>query len=105
MTDTVVRMVQDVARRVAQAVYTARQYTRQRRISAALQRRQLPATLARIVGVDTAIVYEPHGEGQTVGGDFYDIFPRGENHWCFLLGDVQERTRRRCPSPAWPATW
>lgn len=89
MTDTVVRMVQDVARRVAQAVYTARQYTRQRRISAALQRRQLPATLARIVGVDTAIVYEPHGEGQTVGGDFYDIFPRGENHWCFLLGDVQ----------------
>ncbi|MET4646609.1 serine phosphatase RsbU (regulator of sigma subunit)/anti-sigma regulatory factor (Ser/Thr protein kinase) [Streptomyces atratus] len=89
MTDTVVRMVQDVARRVAQAVFTARQYTRQRRISAALQRRQLPATLARIVGVDTAIVYEPHGEGQTVGGDFYDIFPRGENHWCFLLGDVQ----------------
>ncbi|WP_327273265.1 SpoIIE family protein phosphatase [Streptomyces sp. NBC_01224] len=89
MTDTVVRMVQDVARRVAQAVFTARQYTRQRRISAALQRRQLPATLARIAGVDTAIVYEPHGEGQTVGGDFYDIFPMGEDRWCFLLGDVQ----------------
>ncbi|MFI6727564.1 SpoIIE family protein phosphatase [Streptomyces atratus] len=89
MTDTVVRMVQDVARRVAQAVFTARQYTRQRSISAALQRRQLPATLATIAGVDTAIVYEPHGEGQTVGGDFYDIFPMGEDHWCFLLGDVQ----------------
>ncbi|MFG2624009.1 SpoIIE family protein phosphatase [Streptomyces sp. NPDC048473] len=89
MTDAVGRMVQDVARRVAQAVFTARQYTRQRRISAALQRRQLPATLARIVGVDTAIVYEPHGEGQTVGGDFYDIFPMGEDRWCFLLGDVQ----------------
>ncbi|SCF78160.1 Stage II sporulation protein E (SpoIIE) [Streptomyces sp. Ncost-T10-10d] len=89
MTDTVVRMVQDVARRVAQAVFTARQYTRQRRISAALQRRQLPAALATIAGVDTAIVYEPHGEGQTVGGDFYDIFPMGEDHWCFLLGDVQ----------------
>ncbi|MFF3126694.1 SpoIIE family protein phosphatase [Streptomyces sp. NPDC057908] len=89
MTDTVVRMVQDVARRVAQAVFTARQYTRQRRISTALQRRQLPATLATIAGVDTAIVYEPHGEGQTVGGDFYDIFPMGEGRWCFLLGDVQ----------------
>ncbi|MGD3105175.1 SpoIIE family protein phosphatase [Streptomyces sp. YGL11-2] len=89
MTDTVVRMVEDVARRVAQAVYTARQYTRQTTISRALQRRQLPASLASIVGVDTAIVYEPHGEGQTVGGDFYDIFPMGECRWCFLLGDVQ----------------
>ncbi|GGU92444.1 hypothetical protein GCM10010211_69060 [Streptomyces albospinus] len=89
MTDTVVRMVEDVARRVAQAVYTARQYTRQTTISLALQRRQLPASLASIVGVDTAIVYEPHGEGQTVGGDFYDIFPMGECRWCFLLGDVQ----------------
>ncbi|MFG2826490.1 SpoIIE family protein phosphatase [Streptomyces sp. NPDC048434] len=89
MTDTVVRMVEDVARRVAQAVFTARQYTRQTTISLALQRRQLPATLASIVGVDTAIVYEPHGEGQTVGGDFYDVFPMGNRRWCFLLGDVQ----------------
>ncbi|MDC7337868.1 SpoIIE family protein phosphatase [Streptomyces lydicus] len=89
MTDTVVRMVEDVARRVAQAVFTARQYTRQTTISLALQRRQLPASLASIVGVDTAIVYEPHGEGQTVGGDFYDVFPMGDRRWCFLLGDVQ----------------
>lgn len=89
MTDTVVRMVEDVARRVAQAVFTARQYTRQTTISLALQRRQLPATLASIPGVDTAIVYEPHGEGQTVGGDFYDVFPMGDRRWCFLLGDVQ----------------
>ncbi|WP_327372087.1 SpoIIE family protein phosphatase [Streptomyces sp. NBC_01217] len=89
MNDAVMRMVQDVGRRLAQAVFTARQYTRQRRISAALQRRQLPSALARIVGVDTAIVYEPHGEGQTVGGDFYDIFPMGGGRWCFLLGDVQ----------------
>ncbi|MFI6765566.1 SpoIIE family protein phosphatase [Streptomyces sp. NPDC050355] len=89
MTDTVVRMVEDVARRVAQAVFTARQYTRQTTISLALQRRQLPASLASVVGVDTAIVYEPHGEGQTVGGDFYDVFPMGDRRWCFLLGDVQ----------------
>ncbi|BDM73349.1 hypothetical protein HEK616_68360 [Streptomyces nigrescens] len=89
MTDTVVRMVEDVARRVAQAVHTARQYTRQTTISLALQRRQLPASLASIEGVDTAIVYEPHGEGQAVGGDFYDVFPMGGRRWCFLLGDVQ----------------
>ncbi|MEU6658790.1 ATP-binding SpoIIE family protein phosphatase [Streptomyces sp. NPDC046821] len=89
MTDAVVRMLDDVARRVAQAVITARQYTKQTTISVALQRRQLPPTLASIAGVDTAIVYEPHGEGQTVGGDFYDVFPMGAGRWCFLLGDVQ----------------
>ncbi|MFM9371186.1 SpoIIE family protein phosphatase [Streptomyces sp. Da 82-17] len=88
MTDAVVRLTQDVARRVAQAVVTARHYTRQADISHSLQRRQLPTSLASIPGVDTAIVYEPCGEGQTVGGDFYDLFPMGERRWCFLLGDV-----------------
>ncbi|MEU8976024.1 SpoIIE family protein phosphatase [Streptomyces monashensis] len=87
-TESVVRLLEDMARRVAQAVATARQYTRQAAISLALQRRQLPPSLARIPCVDTAIVYEPHGEGLTVGGDFYDLFPMGERRWCFLLGDV-----------------
>ncbi|MGW1893922.1 PP2C family protein-serine/threonine phosphatase [Streptomyces sp. NPDC002004] len=88
MTDAVVRLAEDVARRVAQAVVTARHYTRQATISRTLQRRQLPMSLAAIPGVDTAIVYEPCGEGQTVGGDFYDLFPMGDRRWCFLLGDV-----------------
>ncbi|MEV5772592.1 SpoIIE family protein phosphatase [Streptomyces antimycoticus] len=89
MAEGVVRLSEDVARRVAQAVAMARQYTRQATISRALQRRQLPMSLAHIPGVDSAIVYEPHGEGQTVGGDFYDLFPMGDRRWCFLLGDVQ----------------
>jgi serine phosphatase RsbU (regulator of sigma subunit) len=69
-------------------VVTARNYTRQATISRALQRRQLPASLADIPGIDTAIAYEPCGEGQIVGGDFYDLFPLGDRRWCFLLGDV-----------------
>ncbi|MFI6376507.1 SpoIIE family protein phosphatase [Streptomyces sp. NPDC050546] len=88
LTDTVVRLVEDVARRTAQAVVTARHYTRQATISRTLQRRQLPTSLAAIPGIDTAIVYEPWAEGQTVGGDFYDLFPMGGHRWCFLLGDV-----------------
>ncbi|MBA2810626.1 SpoIIE family protein phosphatase [Streptomyces sp. KM273126] len=88
LTDAVVRLAEDVARRMAQAVVTARHYTRQESISRTLQRRQLPTSLAAIPGVDTAIVYEPWGEGQTVGGDFYDLFPIGDRRWCFLLGDV-----------------
>ncbi|MEU4486529.1 SpoIIE family protein phosphatase [Streptomyces purpurascens] len=88
LTDTVVRLIEDVARRTAQAVVTARHYTRQATISRTLQRRQLPTSLAAIPGIDTAIVYEPWAEGQTVGGDFYDLFPMGRHRWCFLLGDV-----------------
>ncbi|ADI11273.1 hypothetical protein SBI_08155 [Streptomyces bingchenggensis BCW-1] len=88
LSEGVARLSGDVARRVAQAVATARRYTRQATISRALQRRQLPTSLAHIPGVDTAIVYEPHGEEQTVGGDFYDLFPMGGRRWCFLLGDV-----------------
>ncbi|MGI5346871.1 SpoIIE family protein phosphatase [Streptomyces sp. CA-250714] len=89
MTGPVARTVEDVARRVAQAVLTARQYTRQTTISRALQRRQLPLSLADLPGVESAIVYEPHAMGQTVGGDFYDLFPLGHSRWSFLLGDVQ----------------
>ncbi|MFF2654599.1 PP2C family protein-serine/threonine phosphatase [Streptomyces sp. NPDC058045] len=88
LTATAVRLAEDVGRRVAQAVVTARQYTREAAISRVLQRSQLPAALADIPGVDTAVVYEPYGEGQTVGGDFYDVFPLGNGRWSFLLGDV-----------------
>jgi serine phosphatase RsbU (regulator of sigma subunit)/anti-sigma regulatory factor (Ser/Thr protein kinase) len=89
ITDYVARTVEDAARRVAQAVVTARMYTRQTTISRTLQRKQLPPSLASIPGVESAIVYEPHARGQTVGGDFYDLFPMGDDRWCFLLGDVQ----------------
>lgn len=89
ITDSVAHIVEDVSRQVAQALVTARQYTRQRSISRALQRRQLPSTLGRLPGMESAIVYEPHASGQTVGGDFYDLFPTGDGRWCFLLGDVQ----------------
>lgn len=89
ITGSMARTVEDVARRVGQALVTARKYTRQTTISRALQRRQLPPSLASIPGVESAIVYEPHARGQTVGGDFYDLFPMGDERWCFLLGDVQ----------------
>ncbi|WBB61750.1 SpoIIE family protein phosphatase [Streptomyces sp. WMMC500] len=89
ITDSMAHVVEDVSRQVAQALVTARQYTRQKSISRALQRRQLPATLGRLPGMESAIVYEPHASGQTVGGDFYDLFPTGDGRWCFLLGDVQ----------------
>ncbi|MFJ3707086.1 MULTISPECIES: SpoIIE family protein phosphatase [unclassified Streptomyces] len=83
-------LVEDFARRVALAIAAARQYTRQATISRVLQRGLLPSSVAEIPGVDSALVYEPRGEG-VVGGDFYDVFPgdAAGGRWCFALGDVQ----------------
>jgi serine phosphatase RsbU (regulator of sigma subunit) len=33
-------------------------------------------------------VHEAAGEGNEVGGDFYDVFPAGEGRWRFSIGDV-----------------
>ncbi|MFE0625698.1 SpoIIE family protein phosphatase [Streptomyces sp. NPDC058864] len=86
--DEVIGLIEDFARRVALAVGTARQYTRQAMISRVLQRGLLPAGLGAVPGVDTAVVYEPT-RADVVGGDFYDLFPAGGGRWCFALGDVQ----------------
>ncbi|MFJ9821032.1 PP2C family protein-serine/threonine phosphatase [Streptomyces sp. NPDC101151] len=87
--NSVMRQVENMVRLVAQAVATARRYAQQTTISKALQRRQLPAVLPPVPGIDVAVAYEPHEEAQTVGGDFYDLFRKEDSRWCFLLGDVQ----------------
>jgi Stage II sporulation protein E (SpoIIE) len=85
--DDAAGLVEDFARRVAHALAAARQYTRQATISQVLQRGLLPSAIARIPGVDTAVVYEP-AAGASAGGDFYDLFTVGDGRWCFALGDV-----------------
>ncbi|MEU3460213.1 SpoIIE family protein phosphatase [Streptomyces sp. NPDC006733] len=86
--DEVTSLLEDFARRVALAISTASQYSRQARVSQVLQRGLLPPEVGRIPGVDTAIVYEPTGEGVWAGGDFYDLFQVHDGRWCFALGDV-----------------
>ncbi|MFI9200417.1 SpoIIE family protein phosphatase [Streptomyces sp. NPDC053048] len=80
-------LTEDFARRVALALASARQYTRQATISRILQRGLLPRGVAAIPGVDRAVVYEPRGDA-SAGGDFYDVFAVGGGRWCFALGDV-----------------
>ncbi|MEU4212286.1 ATP-binding SpoIIE family protein phosphatase [Streptomyces sp. NPDC026206] len=87
MAGDVVSLVEDFARRVAQALASARQYTHQATISRILQRGLLPRGVAQIPGVDKAVVYEPRGDA-SAGGDFYDVFGVGGGRWCFALGDV-----------------
>jgi serine phosphatase RsbU (regulator of sigma subunit) len=63
-------------------------YEREHQIAVTLQRSLLPDSLPRIPGVEIAARYRPAGEGNEVGGDFYDAFPAGENRWMVVLGDV-----------------
>ncbi|MET7679866.1 ATP-binding SpoIIE family protein phosphatase [Streptomyces sp. NPDC005423] len=86
--EEVTGLVEDLSRRVALAVGAARQYARQATISRVLQRGLLPGAVAEIPGVHSALVYEPCDKGGP-SGDFYDLFPAGEGHWGFALGDVQ----------------
>ncbi|QHC21125.1 SpoIIE family protein phosphatase [Streptomyces sp. GS7] len=85
--DEVVALIEDLCRRAARALATARAYSRQERISQVLQRRLLPRGRARVPGVHSAVVYEPR-EGAWAGGDFWDLFEAGDGRWCFALGDV-----------------
>ena len=42
----------------------------------------------RSAGVETAALFRPVGEGNEVGGDFYDLFSTGEREWFAVMGDV-----------------
>ena len=81
-------LTEDLARRAALALDNARLYQQQQLTSQALQRSLLPPELPQIPRVDLAVAHEVAGEGNEVGGDFYDVFPAGENRWRIAIGDV-----------------
>jgi serine phosphatase RsbU (regulator of sigma subunit) len=41
-----------------------------------------------IPGIDAAARYRATGDGNDVGGDFYDLFPTGGRGWTVVMGDV-----------------
>jgi PAS domain S-box-containing protein len=80
----------ELARRVALALENARLAEERVRVADALQRELLPPSLPSIPGWDLATMYEPAGEVNEVGGDFYEVF-RVADGWAVLLGDVSGR--------------
>jgi serine phosphatase RsbU (regulator of sigma subunit)/anti-sigma regulatory factor (Ser/Thr protein kinase) len=81
-------LAEDLTRRAALALDNARLYSEQRQATRALQRSLLPPELPDIPGVDLAAAYEAAGEGNEVGGDFYDVFEVARGRWRFTIGDV-----------------
>jgi GAF domain-containing protein len=65
------------------ALYDERDHT-----AHVLQRSLLPGALPPIPGLELAARYWPAGDGNEVGGDFYDVFRIGEDRWLALIGDV-----------------
>ncbi|MBB3088784.1 SpoIIE family protein phosphatase [Nocardioides albus] len=81
-------VAESIARRAALAIDNARAHTELHEIGQSLQRSLLPAVLPEIPGVDIGVGYEPTGEFNDAGGDFYDIFALGAGRWGFMVGDV-----------------
>jgi phosphoserine phosphatase RsbU/P len=61
---------------------------RARALAQTLQESFIPPTPPTIDGLDIGVSYRPAGEGDEVGGDFYDVFETGPDDWVVVLGDV-----------------
>jgi PAS domain S-box-containing protein len=83
-----VRLAEELARRAGVAIENARLYTERSHIAHTLQARLLPNRLPSIPGLRLAARYRAAGEFNEVGGDFYDVFRRGEGEWALVVGDV-----------------
>ncbi|MBE1564755.1 PP2C family protein-serine/threonine phosphatase [Nonomuraea africana] len=86
--DESIQLSEDIARRAALAMDNARLYAQQAAANRALQRSLLPPNEPEVPGLDYGVVYEPAGEANEVGGDFYDLFKAGDESWRFAIGDV-----------------
>jgi PAS domain S-box-containing protein len=78
---------EQIAERAAHAVENARLYTERSRIARTLQRSLLPEALPEVPGWEIAALYRPAGQGNEVGGDFYDFWEVG-GEWLLMVGDV-----------------
>ncbi|MFD4689624.1 PP2C family protein-serine/threonine phosphatase [Streptomyces sp. NPDC058463] len=78
------------AARAGAALSAARLYAEQNDITQTLMRDLLPPRLHRVNGVEFAGAYQPAGDRERVGGDFYDVHPGSTDSEASLviLGDV-----------------
>jgi PAS domain S-box-containing protein len=86
--DDDVLLAEELARRAATSVDNARLYTERSYIARTLQQSLLPPHLPEIPGLEVAGRYRPAGEGNEVGGDFYDVFQIAGDSWAVVIGDV-----------------
>jgi serine phosphatase RsbU (regulator of sigma subunit) len=81
-------LAQAVAGRAADALDNLWLTERHRHTAVTLQEALLPPALPVIPGIDVAARYLPAGATAQVGGDFYDVFPLGDQTFAVFIGDV-----------------
>jgi len=79
---------QEVAWRAALAADNGRLFSERAYVARTLQATLLHHTLPEIPGVELAARYLAAGEGNEVGGDFFDAFDAGYGTWAVVIGDV-----------------
>lgn len=80
-------LIGNLADRAAMALDNANQYVARTQLARTLQRSLLPETLPMLEGMALSSAYHPAGEGNEVGGDFYDVFTTPFGCW-LVVGDV-----------------
>lgn len=80
-------LLEDLGSRAAMAYDNARLYAERTRIARTLQQSLLPPELPAMPGFWVAASFLPAGEGNEVGGDFYDVF-EADGGWMVIVGDV-----------------
>jgi len=81
-------LAEELAQRCATAIDNARLFSERAYIARTLQQSLLPVELPDIPGIESAARFRPTGEGNEVGGDFYDLFETGGRGWTAVMGDV-----------------
>ncbi len=67
---------------------TSALYERSERTAVTLQESLLPHAMPEIPACELAVRFTPAGQGDLVGGDFYDVFEVEPGHWAIVVGDV-----------------
>jgi serine phosphatase RsbU (regulator of sigma subunit)/anti-sigma regulatory factor (Ser/Thr protein kinase) len=88
--DADLSLLQLAGERLAIALDRSRMYEREHFVAATLQRSLLPERLPDIPGASVASRYLP-GEGEAVGGDWYDVIQLPDGRVALAMGDVVSR--------------
>lgn len=80
-------LMRDLADRAAMALDNANMYVARTNLARTLQRGLLPESLPVLDRLTLSSAYHPVGEGNEVGGDFYDVFITPLGCW-LVVGDV-----------------
>src|SRR3954469_17549750 len=88
-----IALLQLAGERLAVAIDHSRLYEREHAVAVTLQRSLLPERLPELPRARVASRYLP-GEGEAVGGDWYDVIPLRDGRYALAMGDVVSRGLR-----------